>query len=261
MATKSKQESIVFSLDTNGIEAKALSKILYETHLAFREISKEVGTDEPELRVLPFKQGSFEYVVAVGLALKGAFDLSKSVVDTFKSVIDYKKSKVDERMVRLKRKAELLSRKLKNEPLPEDSETVNKTTSDLLKTISENSGGLIIKSNTGDVIIRMSTLQIKQLIEVESLEAKKEKEETRYITRKTNLILIKTHSTPFGMWAFNYDGMRIMAEMERNYRDKHKGMRPGTKIIVDLKIWQVYNRDAKTWENKRYRVMNVNKYA
>jgi len=175
-------DSIRFSFDTEGIDVRALAKILQETYNSFRDLS-DLTNQQGDFKIYPFKQGSFEFVLATFAVGTSVLTVGTSVITLFREVLSYKKSKLEFQKARLQDSAKNKGN-LDSDRTIISNPTINLHVSVLLKTISEHTGGLKIKDpNEEKEIIKITTSEIKQILEIEDREREREKPETQTIEK------------------------------------------------------------------------------
>lgn len=257
-------DKLKFPFDTDGIEAKALAKMLQDTHNSFREIAWTAFGKETELKIYPFKKGSFEYVAEAATTISALFT----------AILLYKTAKLNKSTAeRNLRKAEIETEKA----LGEKSDTPKlKNTLELnpkieihlnafLKTASDHSKGFSLTNPEDNrSYVKLSSNEIKRLLEIEESESLKERPQTQTIVKPyETLYLIKVSDKTYGMWEFIYGDIRIMATLPKFFKNDpaYRELRPGTKLIVKLKIKQEFNKAARVWENIGYGIMHIFDYG
>lgn len=259
MTDNPKEKNLLFSLGTNGIPAKELVKILEEARFAFKEIAKASETEDAELKVYPFKQGSFEWIVAVTEAAAHVFGV-------FEKILGYKKARLEYEAAKRNHNWQKETKPLISPQPPVELQanpTINIHINAMLKVVGENSSGFMCYDPEGsNMAVSFSTYDINNLLEIEK-ERSKEKPERRTIEKiGQQLYLVKTSVKKYGMWEFIYDDIRIMAQVPDDVKKaaKIKSWPSGTKMTVWLSIRQEYDKLAKAWESINYRVTHVEHY-
>lgn len=90
-----------------------------------------------------------------------------------------------------------------------------------------------------------------------------ENETTKHLNENADLNLMKPFlgDSKTRKWEFNYRGNRIAATIQDDNFLENISKYPfyvGTTMNVELDITQVYNKNYKCWENKKYSVIKVN---
>ncbi len=244
---RSEKDALPLTLATDGIEAKALARIIQDAHLAFKEIAISKSLEEQELTIYPFKQGSFKFwmeLLATGTVVFGVF---REILALKRAKLELDKSKND-------------SSKEKSPQSIAVNPIINIHINDFLKVISENTNGLTI--GEGKSSFKFTSEEIKTVLGIEKAEELKEKFDRRTIEKRDQqLSLVKISDKKFGMWEFIYDENRVKVEIPSNLKKsaRFRKYSSGMKFTVSLKIRQEYNAKGQAWENIAYRITAITK--
>lgn len=259
MAEEPAQEKLQFRLETDGIEAKALVRILQDTHLTFREIGKANATPDAELKIYPFRQGSFEYAIAVVAGLNTVV----ATLGVFREILAYKKAKLEYR----KSQTSIFEEKPKQVRKPEpptvlqNNPSINIYLNGMLKAIGDHSAGFSVsESSSSGVGFHFSEHEIRTILEIER--GSRETSFRQTIELPNEKLSLKAISTkPYGKWKFIYDGNNINAGVPEGLKKgaQFNQYQPGTIFYVTLSVRQEYNDTAKAWLNMNYRVTQIHK--
>ena len=253
-------ENFSIRLETNGIEAKALIRILQDTHLTFREIAKAEDQPEADLKIYPFKEGSFEFSAAI-LAAK---NIATTTIGVFREILGYKKARLEYEKSKQEafRKGQE-SNKIKFEvEIPQalqKNANITLYMNAMLKTIGDNSEGFNFSgSGTGEPL-HLTSSDIRSIIESEKDHDLKPVEKRSIEMKDARLSLVKISDKPYGKWDFIYDGIKIKVDVPEylKYLALTEKYKPGIIFNALLTIRQEYNSDAKAWQNIGYRISQV----
>lgn len=241
------ENKLRISFPSDGMDAKTLSDILKEVNASLKAISKAGNLGTANIRIYPFKQGSFEFVVQAVTYSTMGYATIKGLTALFKEVLEIRKIR--------KELSDGIGKKNNLPSVIINNRTVNVHIDGLLKSIGKDDllNGFTIKDDeTGSVLISVDRNDIKGMLENNPI-AEKEyilEDEYRTVANRLNykdtfksqevirgnevVKLLKLPTKKSNEWKFIYENIEISAIVTSERDPKYKEIK--TRCIPKSKV-------------------------
>ncbi len=284
ITTEVKDKGFVVTLGGRGHEVSSDTLILtlFSTTSILQEINKELSPDKRiEVKIKALNEGSFEIIhslkeVAIGFLkpesiaylsglfgifvgvielrkfLKGEEPKSTSAVDTGVKVenVDGDVTIFDQKIVNIYQDNQMI-----NDLLSRQFEKLNTDESVEYYSIrkdTDKNAEVVFEANRNDFV----NLQNKRIVSKESVREN--------IRQQIYLKIIKLVWNDDNKWAFLYDGNKISAFIKDPdffvKIDDGEQFAKGDELVVDLKIYQIFDQSINGYINQDYEIITVHKH-